>query len=75
MSAHDNLKPCPFCGGPGNLQCRYSRFYDLYFVAVNCEICDASGKTYKSNTDPEENNWADTACEQACNAWNMRSGK
>lgn len=72
MSIDDVLKPCPFCGGTGNLYCNYSRAYRGYFVSVKCDICGSSGKPYRSSDDPEDSNWSNYACAQACAAWNMR---
>lgn len=66
------IKPCPHCAGVAYLYSNYSYKCRTHFVYVKCEICGSQGKTYRSNTDPEKDDWMSTACESAVEAWNMR---
>lgn len=67
------IKKCPFCGGVACLSSNYSYKTRSYFVYVKCDICGGQGKTYRSEGDPAAESWANVACYDAINAWNMRT--
>lgn len=67
------IKPCPHCGGMAYLNSNYSYKTRCHFVFVKCDICSATGKTVASKTEPAEDGWTSPQCEQAINAWNMRT--
>lgn len=67
------IKPCPHCGGTSCLNSSYSYKIRKYFVFVKCDICGAQGKIYLSGNDPNEDEWNNAACNDAINAWNMRT--
>lgn len=67
------IKKCPFCGGSACLNSNYSNRSRSYFVYVRCDICGAQGKVYRSQEEPAAANWNNTECNDAINAWNMRT--
>lgn len=69
------IKTCPHCGGSACLNYSYSYKTRSYFVYVKCDICGATGKTYKSAEDPAANGWNTTACNDAIAAWNLRTAQ
>ena len=69
------LLNCPHCNGPAYLYQNYSQKYDMYFVFAKCELCNATGKSYRSKSAPSDEEWNNTACKDAAAAWNMRNGK
>lgn len=66
------IKPCPHCGGSACLVANYSYKIRSYFVFVKCDICGATGKTYRSENNPAIDEWNSIPCIDALNAWNMR---
>lgn len=69
------LKRCPFCGGNGDINRRWSNKNKVYFTFVRCEICGAQGKPF---TEIDRNNgldWETEACYSAVMAWNMRENE
>lgn len=71
----DKLKKCPFCGGTGCLNANYSYKTRSYFTFVKCNLCGAQAKIYSSEDDPAATDWQNAACQDACNAWNLRTGE
>lgn len=71
----DNIKACPHCGGAACLNANYSYKARAYFVFVKCNICGATGKTYRDDKDPgaDCNDWRTASCNDAVEAWNMRT--
>lgn len=69
----EKIKKCPFCGGKATLNSNYSHKARAYFVFVKCDVCGGQGKIYYNQDDPSENDWNDTPCNDAVNAWNMRT--
>lgn len=69
------IKKCPFCDGSACLTANYSYKCRSYFVYVKCDICGAQGKIYKSEEDPSADKWDNAACNDAVNAWNMRTAE
>lgn len=67
------IKTCPHCGGSATLNANYSYKLRSYLVFVKCEICGAQGKLYRSEKDPETDNWESFPCNSAIDAWNMRA--
>lgn len=67
-----HILPCPHCGGTACLNSNYSYKKRFYFVYVKCDICGAQGKIYCSDEEPAAEDWNNTACIDAVNAWNMR---
>ena len=68
------IKTCPHCSGTARLNASYSYKTRCYFIYVRCDICGAQGKIYRSDEDPDEENWNSEACNTAIAAWNMRDG-
>lgn len=68
-----NIKACPHCGATACLTSNYSYKTRTYFVFVKCDICGAQGKIYNSKEEPAAANWDNTACNDAINAWNLRT--
>lgn len=67
------LKKCPFCGGDAALNSSFSYRIRKHFVFVKCNICGGQGKIYNDTEDPADKDWNDVACNDAVNAWNMRT--
>ena len=65
------MKPCPFCGGPGVLKSRQTK-YGGYIVMGACSVCDAQTKVFNTRRSPAWSNWRLPECEYAISAWNMR---
>ena len=65
------LKPCPFCGAPGELF-RGQHMYDghmTYYVLVRCTNCKASTR----RTDyPATDTFSEPEEQKAVNLWNRR---
>ena len=71
--SENRLKPCPFCGAPGEL-CTSKTSTGLFFVNVRCSFCNAQAKSYASKKDPAENNsWDFPPVKKAVTTWNIRS--
>ena len=70
----EELKKCPFCGGKACATANYSKRRNVYYVFIKCDVCGAQGKAYISEEDPAQNEWQSIACEDAQNAWNLRTG-
>ena len=68
-----NIKACPHCGATACLTSNYSYKTRTYFVFVKCDICGAQGKIYNSKEEPAAAEWNNTACNDAINAWNLRT--
>ena len=69
------IETCPHCGGTACLPQNYSYKIRSYFVFVKCDVCNAQGKTYRSDTEPAADDWNTQACKDAIAAWNMRTEK
>lgn len=76
-----DLKPCPFCGGAGELVLSGRRIGDCIkgYIIARCKICHAAAKGYYYYG-PDIDKWAypieDTiGGEEATKAWNMRVEK
>ena len=65
------LRRCPFCGGKANVMWNYSGGF--YYTRVKCTVCEAQGKSYKSEENPTDNEWDTFECRMAASAWNMRA--
>ena len=65
------LRRCPFCGGKANTMWNYSGGF--YYIRVRCNVCEAQGKSYKSEENPTDNEWDTFECRMAASAWNMRA--
>ena len=70
-SNRKRMKPCPFCGGPGVLKSRQTKYGD-YIVMGACGVCDAQTKVFTTHRSPEWNHWKLPECDYAIAAWNMR---
>lgn len=68
----EQVKYCPHCGGDARLTANYSPKTKLWFIAVKCEFCGATGKYYTQVEDPDETKWKTDACYKAVQAWNKR---
>jgi hypothetical protein len=66
------IKGCPFCGSDASLYANWNRRMMNWFVFVQCDFCNGSGKSFLSISDPEEMNWDNDACNKAIDAWNKR---
>lgn len=69
----NTIKPCPHCGGNACLNQNYSYKARSYFVFVKCDICGSQGKIYNSKEEPAAADWSNTACDNAIEAWNLRT--
>lgn len=69
------IKRCPYCMGPSQIRSEKLIHNDRYLVFVECDICGYRGKSYISDSDPdlEGINWENQPCNNAIEAWNMRS--
>lgn len=68
-----NLKPCPFCGGPAEIETRKVYDYDNnYQYTIKCKYCDASPKTC---TVDDIYFKKENAIKMIVKAWNTRSNK
>ena len=66
------VKYCPHCGGDARLTANYSTKSKVWFIAVKCKMCGATGKYYTQVEDPDETEWNTDACDNAIQAWNRR---
>ena len=64
MKKEEDLKKCPFCGGPARMIENYSDKYDMYFMLVKCMDCGGQTRAFSSNRYDEE---------FVTRAWNRRS--
>lgn len=67
------IKPCPHCGGAACLNSNYSNRHRTFFVFVKCDLCGAQGKTYSSQDNPAAVEWDNKPCNDAIDAWNLRT--
>lgn len=65
------VRRCPFCGGKASLKYNYSN--SRYYIRVSCYVCEAQGKSYKSNENPNDSDWDSFECQEAIHAWNLRA--
>lgn len=79
ISDGKNLKPCPFCGGNGNLMIKGTALEGGIvrgYILVKCAVCGATGKgQYYCGPDNEQINSAldqTIGGRNAVEAWNMR---
>ena len=68
----ENVKACPFCGGEADITSNYSAKHKLYFFYIRCRNCGATGKPFKSETDPKLSDYNLPMCEEARLTWNDR---
>lgn len=73
-----DLKPCPFCGGEGELFERWARSGDKAFCFVKCETCGVQTRPAFINNagdlDDEELDLAfDDAARKVSRRWNART--
>ena len=61
----DELKPCPFCGGEGELTGEVRAF-------VKCTRCRVRGNSFRFILQDEDSR--NEAVESAIKAWNRRAG-
>ena len=64
--------PCPFCGGNAELNAKYSKTTDTYFIFTMCEECHAQTRGIPSREHPEKNGWESEECKEAVELWNRR---
>ena len=68
-----DIRLCPFCGGRATLNANYSYKTRSWFVFVKCKICNSQSKPYYSPEKPDEVDWNNDSCDEAIEAWNMRT--
>ena len=51
------LDSCPFCGGTAYLWQNYNQKAGCYFVFVKCDTCNSQGRSFRSETSPEGDDW------------------
>jgi len=70
----DELKPCPFCGSNDiYIYRKYTSRTRCYITYAHCELCGASSKAHKYESDDKEINWDDVGCRKAIDSWNRRA--
>ena len=69
------LDSCPFCGGTAYLWQNYNQKAGCYFVFVKCDTCNSQGRSFRSETSPEGDDWENEASIAAVNAGNMRTSR
>ncbi len=67
----EEIKRCPFCGGKGYLMIDRGKKNKLFYIHVKCNNCNAQGKTYFTQDNPDTGNPEEVA--MAISAWNMRT--
>lgn len=68
----NKVKYCPHCGGDARLTANYSPKAKVWFIAVKCRMCGATGKYFTQQEDPDATAWETDACYNAVIAWNKR---
>ena len=69
----NELKKCPFCGGPADLAQEYINDSDQYLIFVECKLCGVRGKAVSSWASSKDYAWMTEPVDLAREFWNTRA--